>query len=218
MKSKKATVLAAAAAVAVVAIGAVAAFTAASKTADADYRDILLENAKFLYVSAGTAEPKRVSDVPALFDPDDDYMKIWTFAAQDLDGDGNAEVILSVQGISGDTGGSLILHQIGGKIYGYSAGNHELMSLKVDGRFDYTEPATVFEIGIGSIDSFTETGYTIDKITYGRVYALTSNYDDCVVDHRTASAEEFIAAINAHNQRPDAMWYEFTEENIKEVF
>lgn len=219
---KKSTAFVLAAAVILVAVGAAAAFTAASRAADADFGDILLGNAEFLYVSEGAAEPKTISDVPALFDPDDDYMKIWTFAVQDLDGDGNAEVILPVQGISGDTGGSLILHRIGDKIYGYSASNQELMSLKSDGRFDYTESATVFEIGIGSIDRFTETGCAVDKITYGRIYTdrpeAASNYEDCVVDHQPASEEEFIAAINAHNQKPDAVWHEFTEENIKEVF
>lgn len=217
MKIKMIAVLA----IAAVAIAA-AVFAMSSRTADPSFEDVLLGNTEFLYVSEGTAQPKTISDVPALFDPDDDYMKIWTFAVQDLDRDGNREVLLSVQGISGDTSGSLILHQIGNKVYGYLIRSRELMGLKTDGRFDYTEPATVFETGIGSIDGFTETGYTVDKNTYGRIYTdrpeTASNYEDCVVEHQPASEEEFIAAINVHNQKPDAVWYEFTEENVKEIF
>lgn len=39
-----------------------------------------------------------------LFDSDDAYMKIRTFAVQDLNGDGSAEVILTVLGSAGDAG------------------------------------------------------------------------------------------------------------------
>lgn len=184
MKSQKTTLLAIAA-VAIVAVVGVA--IAVPKTKAANFEDILLGNAEFLYVSEGSSQPKTISDVPALFDPDDDYMKIWDFAVQDLDGDGSAEVVLSVQGISGDTGGSLILHQIGHRIYGYPARNREFFELKADGSYSYIDPTAVDEGGACSISGFTETGYTIEKVTYG-----SGHY-------------------------PDAVWYEFTEENIKSL-
>lgn len=219
MKHKKATVLAIVVAVVII-VGVIVVFTAAPKAAD--FGKILLGNGEFLYVSEGTAQPKTVSDVPALFDPDDDYMKIWDFAVQDLDGDGNAEVILSVQGISGDTGGNLILHQIGNKIYGYPAKNRDFMYLKSDGRFNYAEPSAVSEGSIGVIAGFTETDYTVDKITYSSMNTNQQNFmvgfANCVVDHQSASEEEFIAALNVHNEKPDAVWYDFTEENIKSIF
>lgn len=220
MKLRKITFFAVIAAVTLAAFGIVAVFFVTPKAAQADFADILLGNAEFLYVSEGASQPKTVSDVPALFDPYDDYMKIWDFAIQDLDGDQNPEVILSVQGISGDTGGNLILHQIGDKVYGYLIGNRYFMYLKTDGRYNYAEPVSVHEAGIASIDQFTKTGCTVDKITYGRIYTNLhgSNYEDCVVEHQPAAEEEFIAALDAHNQKPDAVWYDFTEENIKSCF
>lgn len=211
MKHKKTTVFAAAV---IIIVGVTVAFTAAPKTADLG--KILLGNGEFLYVSEASSQPKTVSDVPALFDPDDDYMKIWDFAVQDLDGDGNAEVVLSVQGISGDTGGRLILHQIGNKIYGYRASNKAFGWLKADGTFDYTDPSAAVEGGFCFINSFSETGYTIEKITYGRGSYI--GWDTFVVDHQPATEREYYAAINIQNQKPDAVWYEFTEENIKSIF
>lgn len=187
MRSKKTAIFVIAVAVAVIAAGAAAAFMMSSRTANPNFEDILLGNAGFLYISEGTAEPKNISDVPALFDPDDDYMKVWDFAVQDLDGDGSAEVILSVQGISGDTGGSLILHQTNDNIYGYPAKNREFSELKADGSFSYIDPTAVDQGGARSISGFTETGYTAEKVTRGS------------------------------GPYPDAVWYEFTEENIKEI-
>lgn len=215
MKFRKTTVFAAAAAVIAVAVGVVAAFTVAPQPAKAVFGDILLGEREFLYVSGEPAQPKTIADVPALFDPDDDYMRIWDFAVQDLDGDGSAEVVLSVQGISGDTGGHLILHRIGGKVCGYRLSNRAFSWLKADGTFNYSDPSGVVEGGICFINGFTETGCATEKITYGRGPYI--GWDTFVVDYRPATEREYFAAINTQNNKPDAVWYEFTEENIRAV-
>ena len=216
IKNKKKTVFALAAAVAVVAVGMAVAFIAASGAEKADFGNILLGNAEFLYVSEETAQPKTISDVPALFDPDDDYMKIWDFAVQELDGDGDAEVVLSVQGISGDTGGSLILHRMGGQVYGYRVRYNAFSWLKADSTYYYSDPSNMVEHGICFITGFTETGYTTEKITYGRGPYI--GWDTFVVDYQPATEREYYAAINIQNDKPDAVWYDFTEENIKSVY
>lgn len=217
MKLKKSTVLVLAAAVAVAAVG-IGVFALTQKTANTNFEDILLGNAEFLYVSEGASQAKNISDVPVLFDPDDDYMKIWEFAVQDLDGDGSAEVILSVQGISGDTGGSLILHRMGGQVYGYRVRNNAFSWLKADSTYYYYDPSGAVEHGICFITNFTETGYTTEKITYGRPPLRDVDWATFVVDYEPATDMEFFAAINIQNNKPDAVWHEFTEENIKSVF
>lgn len=216
MKSPKTTVFTLA--FVVIIIGAIGAFALTQKTTDTNFEEILLGNADFLYVSEGTAQPKTISDVPALFDPDDDYMKIWDFIVQDLDGDGDVEVILSVQGISGDTGGSLILHRMGGQVYGYRVRNNAFSWLKADSTYYYYDPSGAVEHGICFITSFTETGYTTEKITYGRPPLRDVDWATFVVDYEPATDMEFFAAINIQNNKPDAVWYDFTEENIKSVF
>ena len=152
-------------------------------------------------------ESKKIDDVPALFDPYDTYMKIWSFAVQDLDGDGNAEVILSVFGAAGDTGGYLILHQMDDKVYGYTANHRALENLKTEGTYGYSDPTGVVEGGICAIADFTETGYTIDKITYG--HGTYEGWDTFVVNHQPATEEEYLAAENRQAEKPDAVWYEF---------
>lgn len=200
----------------VVALGAAAIFAMAPKTANKDFKDILLGDAPFLYVSEDAVESKSIHDVPALFDPYDDYIKIWDFAVQDLDGDGKAEVIFTVVGVSNDMGGHLILHQADGKVYGYPANFRTMADLKADGTFCYSDPTGAIESGICSISGFTETGITINKITYGQ--GTYEGFDTFVVNQQSATEEEFGTAQNAQREKPDAEWYDFTTENIKAAF
>ena len=212
MKIKKVSLVTLFAAVALV-VGVTVAFATAPRTAKVDWKDVLGGNAQFLYVSKGTAEPKDISDVPALFDPYDEYMRIWEFAVLDLDGDGHTEVVLSVIGVAGDMGGSLILHRIGDRIYGYPVDFRALVDLKADGTYGYSDPTGMAEGGVCSIKGFTETGYTVDKITYGQ--GTYAGWDTFVVDHQPATEEEFLAAEQTQQNKADAIWYDFT--SLEEV-
>lgn len=212
MKFKKKTSFTLAFAIILVVVGTVAAFAMTPQKINTDFREILQGDAQFLYVSEEAIESKNIYDVPALFDPNDAYMKIWAFAVLDLDGDGNTEVILSVYGAAGDMGGSLILHQIDGRVYSYTANYRALEDLKADGTYSYSDPTGVVEGGICSIADFTETGYTIDKITYG--HGTYEGWDTFIVNHRSATEEEFQAARNEQAKKSDATWYDFTAENI----
>lgn len=216
MKFRRKPILALAFAVIIVAVGAVAAFAMAPKTGNADFGAVLRGDEPFLYVSEGTPEEKNISDVPALFDPNDTYMKIWAFTVLDLDGDGKTEAVLSVYGAMGDMGGSLILHQMDDKFYGYKVDYRNLESLKADGTYSYSDPTGAVEGGIGSVADFTETGMTMDKITYGR--GIYGEWDTFVVNHRSATEEEYWAASKEQAEKPDAAWYDFTDENIRLIF
>lgn len=49
---------------------------------------VLFGDAPFQYCSDGKTVSADITDVPALFDADDPFMKIWEFSVADLDGDG----------------------------------------------------------------------------------------------------------------------------------
>ena len=192
--------------------------TASNLDANAEniLKRVLLGDAEFTYVNNGNIETMNITDVPSIFDPDDSYMKIWDFSVVDLDGDGGEEVILFVVGVAGDMGGKMILHQIGDEIYGYKSDNRTLVELKTDGTFEFSDPTGVVEGGFGSITDFSERGYTIDKISYGT--GTYEGWNTFVVDHQSATEEEYFDAAAIQNEKPDAEWYDFTEENINAIF
>lgn len=180
------------------------------------FRAVLLGDAQFVYANSENTKTMNITDVPSIFDPDDSYMKIWNFSVVDLDGDGYYEVILFAVGVAGDTGGKIILHQIGNDIYGYISDNRTLVDLKTDGTFSYSDPTGVIEGGIGGITDFSERGYTLDKISYGT--GTYEGWNTFVVDHQSATEEEYFDATAIQNEKPDAKWYDFTDENINAVF
>ena len=179
-------------------------------------KDVLLGDAGFLYVADGNAEPMDITDIPFIFDADDPYIKIWNFSVVDLDRDGEAEVILLVVGAAGDMGGNMILHQIGDKVYGYICNNRTLEELKTDGTFGFSDPTGIAEGGIGEIIDFSEIGYTMDKISYGS--GTHEGWDTFIMDHEPATEEEYFDAADTQSGKPDAEWYDFTNENINAVF
>lgn len=216
MQFRKKSLSAAALAVLIVAAGTVIVFAAAPKADSPDISDVLLGEAPFFYAAEGTLASVSIEDVPALFDPYDSYMKIWTFALQDLDGDGNAEVILTLFGVAGDTGGHLILHRMDGRVYGYTTDSRTLVNLKTDGTYSYSDPTGAAEGGICSITDFTENGYTIDKITFGQ--GTYNGWESFVVNRHPATEEEFLSAETIQSEKPDTAWYDFSAENIKSAF
>ncbi len=184
-------------------------FTACSASEpDVDYSAVIEGNAEFLFISEGTAESKTIGDVPAIFDPDGHYeTKIWKYAAADLDGDGKEEAILSVYGVAGDTGGQIILHQDGKTIYGYKTDNRTLAEIKTDGTGTYSDPTGVSEVGICRVSDFSDTGYTLDKFTYAT--GDYKGFDTFVVDHKSATEEEYNTASENQSKKQDIDWIEF---------
>ena len=160
-----------------------------------------------------------ITDVPALFDEDDPLMKVWEFSVIDLNGDGEDEVILFVVGVAGDMGGKggkVVFHQIGDKVYGYTTDNRTLVDLKIDGTYDYSDPTGVAEAGIATVRGFSETEYTVDKITYAT--GTYKGWDTFVADHQSVTEEEYLDAVSKQDQKQNAEWHEFTDENINTLF
>lgn len=174
-----------------------------------NYKAVLLGESRFFYCSDGM-------DMPALFDSDDPFVKIVEFTVVDLNGDGEDEVILFVVGAAGDMGGKVILHQIGGEVYGYTTDNRSLVDLKIDGTYSYSDPTGAAEAGIAAVIGFSETECTVDKITYAT--GTYEGWDTFVANHQSATEEEYLDAVFQQDQKQNAEWLDFTDENINAVF
>lgn len=177
---------------------------------------VLLGDTQFLYVSDGISETIVITDIPSLFGADDPLMKIWEFSVVDLNGDGEAEVILFVAGAAGDMGGKVILHQIGNEIYGYITDNRILVDLKTDGTYAYSDPTGLTEAGIAAIINFSETDYVADKISYAT--GTYEGWDTFVADHQAATEEEYLDVVSRQEKKQNAEWHDFTHENINAIF
>ena len=183
------------------------------------FKAVLLGDSPFIYCHGGNVETMVITDVPALFDEDDPLMKFWEFSVIDLNGDGEDEVILFVVGVAGDMGGKggkVVFHQIGDKVYGYTTDNRTLVDLKIDGTYDYSDPTGVAEAGIATVRGFSETEYTVDKITYAT--GTYKGWDTFVADHQSVTEEEYLDAVSKQDQKQNAEWHEFTDENINTLF
>lgn len=188
----------------------------------AAYRAVLQDGVEFLLVGetaeAGIfdAEPATVDRIPHLFSPYSDYTKFDCFAVLDLDGDGMQEVVLRSIDAAGDMGGYLVLHRQGDELYGFLFDWRSFWSLKTDGSFEYSSPTGLewavgqVQFGPGSCEYAVPlysgaTDYTYEKIDY-------------TVNGRPAGEEEYNAAVEAQNAKPDAAWYELGEEGIRQAF
>ena len=190
--------------------------TETDTSVDEIYWAVFLGETQFYYHSVEEMQAVTITDVPSLFDADDPYMKIWEFAVADLDRNGEDEVILFVAGAAGDTGGKVILHQSGDKVYGYLTDNRTLVDLKIDGTFNFSDPTGVTEAGIAAIASFAKEGYTIDKISYEA--GTHKGWDTFVVDHHSATEEEYRGAFSRQEKKQNVEWNDFNNENINTIF
>ncbi len=181
-------------------------------SADEIFKEVLLGNTQFRYSSGGEMRTIAITDVPTLFDAEDSFMKIWEFAVVDLNGDGEEEVILFVVGAAGDTGGKVILHQVGDTVYGYITDDRTLVDLKTDGTYNFSDPTGVTEAGIAAITDFSEIGYTVDKISYET--GTYEGWNSFVVNHHPATEEEYLDAVSRQEEKQNAEWYDFNKENV----
>lgn len=186
------------------------------KTAVEDYLAVLTGKNKVLYYAEGenTAQGMDIEEIPAFFSPDSDYAEIDEFAVIDLDGDGDAEVLVHISDVAGDLGGFMILKRQDGEVHGYSAHYKAISSLKTDGTFVFVSLARPDD-GIGTI-RFHETGYTVIPL----VCSETEEDNHTTVylkGGKQISEEEFLAEKEQNNTKPDVVWHRFTDENVLSV-
>lgn len=174
----------------------------------ADIQDVLTGNHQFSYTNDDGSNLASVSiaDLPALFNPDDDYMAIQNYVMVDLDGDGVEEAVLLVVGVAGDTGGYLVLHRIDDNVYGYRTGYRTFENLKTDGTFGYSDNIGAKE-GVAII-GFTENSFVMNDVLSATGQAYTM--DTFMVNGEEVTEEEYNAAKEAQTLKSDVEWHEFS--------
>ena len=190
---------------------------------ETDYRSVLLGEAQFMLFQDEAGYFVSMDDVPALIHEDDSYTQFWDFTVVDMDGDGVDEVLVKAYGITLDSLGYLLLHQEKGAVYGtiYNAHNNWsncwFYDLKTDGTFVCYDPADNWE----SVSKlfFTAGGgtgiYGLTVIRNNPDYDLESFM---TIQKEVTREEDWKAAVDAQQEKPDARWYEFNEATIADVF
>lgn len=173
----------------------------------------LLGDLPVYYAQDGEERAIRLTDFPALFHEEGDpYFKIWCFYVVDLEGDGVKEVIFQCYGVSAESGGRVILHQIGDKIYAYVAGWRTMWELYQDGSYFYSSWVPTND-GYARITEFTESGYVEDKYTYA-----TGTYegaDSFVVDHEPVLEGDYLKATMIQRSKARINGCPFRKEYLK---
>jgi len=189
--------------------------TPANLAALNSYKAVLLGNAGFLETSI--MKTLNINQLNQAVSSDSTVnVEATRFAVMDLDNDGVMDVILwlSVNGL--DDYGTDILHYQNGVVYGYVMWFRAFNQLKTDRTFSFSSGA--MDNGFGTI-AFTDKSYSINKITYSQ-----SSYDSnnnltvtFFVNNKEATQNEFDSAIQNQSEKPDAAWYDLTEDNIESV-
>ena len=191
------------------------------EVANTSYPSILLGKSSFIL--SGDGSSVGIGDVPALISEADPDVEITSFTVLDMDGDGTDEVLVRLVGYSTDTSGYLLLREENGTIYGtiFNANNNWsnrwFNDLKTDGTFECGDV-------VGRWVSVSKLFYTAGGGTgiYGlTVFRYDPDYDlerFMVVQKEVTREEDLWAAMEAQKEKPDAVWYEFHDKNIADVF
>lgn len=163
-------------------------------------------------VDIDTAPPRAFESLSA------EWEKYNSFAVVDLDGDGVEEVVYHVTDVAGDMGGHLILRWAGpGDLRCYSIRYSHLMDLKADGSFWYSMMAGMGGMGGTVRLSFPAPGYVASMQYLTEFNAAFTPETPYKVNGEIVSKEEYDAAQAKQDAKPDAVWYDFTPENVKKA-
>lgn len=187
---------------------------AASGTGAVSCGDVLLGDAPFSFTDAGGTEALTIADVPGLFSPESPYARIWRFALVDLDDDDKMEAVLQIIDTAGDMGGFLILHEEDGAVYGCKSDYRTFEELKLDGSFGYSSPAGT-EWGVCTL-RFTDGGADRVPLFCGVTEDSWASVS-YTVENRPATEAEYEAAQERQRQKPDAVWYDFTDTGVHSI-
>lgn len=195
------------------------------KTLEKSFQAALLGDEDFVCAETGSQNKRvNVKNFTELFLDDSDEEEdgsmtaaVDRFAVLDLDGDGEEEVILWIVVNDALDYGFEILRYHEGTVCGYTLGYREFMQLKSDGTFIYS--GGYADWGIAKL-RFSEDACLTD-----RRYCVESHCNSernleiqYLADGEPYSAAEFDEDVRRQDAKSDAVWYELTEENIKNVF
>lgn len=170
------------------------------------YRDVLQNKTAFL-----STEDRKDMNLNDFLNKNSDgsALKVTHFAVLDMDGDKTPEVILELS-IDGYPTSFEIMHYMNGKVYGYSIPYRGLESLKEDGSF--------WSSGGASDNAcvklkFNSNAYVTDTLGYSESGQV--NKVSYFINNKTTTKEAFDLFTKEQNQKKDAVWYEFSQNNIQ---
>lgn len=150
-----------------------------------------------------------------------------SFSLLDLDQDGELELILRNREGSDFWRDYWVLKYRDGTVFSYETTYRYFDNLKADGTMEaesgeYVDAETDQlrnDYGIGRM-SFSDTTWGTEYIAKTEV-VLTQEYDPISVTHivngEETTEEAFRSARRAQEEKPDAVWYAFSEENLARV-
>jgi len=138
--------------------------------------------------------------------------KLSHFTVLDMDGDGIPEVVLELT-VGNYVEFYEVLHYMDDKVNGYSQVLRGFENLKKDGTVRYSNSA--FNNGYRKLS--LETDACEDDILG---YHNTESNNDVVtrtyfIDNKPATEESYNAFAKEQDEKKDAVWYEFSQENIE---
>jgi len=138
--------------------------------------------------------------------------KATKFAVLDMDGDNTPEVVLELS--SGDLPSFYeVLHYMNNTVYGYIFTYRSLTGLKADGTFMYSSGAA--DNGVGKL-KFGPDAYSVDVL--GCIKSSEGDADLIIsyfIGDKEVTKEEYDAFIDEQIEKKDAVWYEFSQEDIE---
>jgi len=173
------------------------------------YKDVLQNKTEFittLYEENGT----KTIYLDQLLDDGLNNYKFLNFAVLDMDGDELPEVVIQYC-LTNDypyPDFVEVLHYSKDTVYGYNFGYRSLYGLKTDGTFRWSGGAD--DDGYSKL-RFTSNNYEYDDIGYRKPNYPNPSY---FINNQTVTESAYNDFIKSQKDKKDAIWYDFTEENI----
>ena len=179
-------------------------------------REVILGEREFYMDVYGAVFREKMDEVfDEIYGDEQSRWEAGAFAVVDMDGDGVFEVVLENK----DNSDRLVLFcgRYETVVYSYACVFRGMLHLKVDGTFSgsggaaYNTLSRLF-FGSGSVYEYVLAESDTQRDASGENDELMPIY---YVDGRVATAEEHAAAWAEFEAQEDAVWYEFTAENIE---
>ena len=181
------------------------------------YRDVLMghEDLCFFWEGKYMDSVKNLNQINEKFSH---LREIKRFTVIDLDNDNLPEVVLSFpEKRDGKYYESeyCIFKYHDGIVYVYDRGIRGFNTLRMDGTFGWADSGS--ESGIGTLLFQKVTTYTAQRgitETEDKVYSNTGS-EEFFINGQSVTREEEQKAMDYQDSKPEATWYEFSEENIE---
>lgn len=133
------------------------------------------------------------------------------FAIADVDQDTNDEIVLAMTVGDDEYYGYLVLKSADSTVWGYEIYYRSMLSLKTDGTFSFSSGAA--DNGFGYLNPEGDLIYLVKL-------AESVSDDESVsyfLNGKKVSESLYRDAITMQDQKPDAIWYDLTDENMMSV-